>query len=460
MTTFWSRFSPGWWYGFGVFTVGLYWISYALHVDWARFFWITPFALFGLPAILACWLGAVSFIACRFGRTPFQIWTLFSLLWVVAEWSRGVHFTGFPWNPLGLMWSFQDATLQGASVIGVYGLSALSVWAFSGLALVLWKKYWVAALPVALTVGLYLFGAARLNNAQPDLGEGLQIRLVQPNILQVNKWNPDRFYDNFQTLVDLTILPSTKKDFSPKVIVWPESAIPYFLEKDVSAREAIAESIPEQSILLTGGLRKLSSCDLRNSILAIDSEAQIIGAYDKVHLVPFGEYLPFRSYWPEGITKVTSGECDFTPGSGRTPLHLPGLPLIGGLVCYEGIFSGAVMPEVGPRPEWFLNVTNDGWYGDTWGPQQHLQLVRLRAVEEGIPLVRVANTGISAVFDGYGREIATLDYGGRGILDVILPAPLQKRTFYSHFGGWFLVLWVLSLGFLFSLARFRKKEDL
>ena len=138
-------------------------------------------------------------------------------------------------------------------------------------------------------------------------------------------------------------------------------------------------------------------------------------------------------------------------------MSLTGIPLIGGLVCYEGIFPGEVMPEKGEQPEWFLNVTNDGWYGDTWGPQQHLHLVRLRAVEEGVPLVRVANTGVSALFDAYGRFVGSLEYGQRGILDVLLPVPLKAKTFYSYFGGWFLVIWVLSLSLLFGLVRFQNK---
>ena len=399
----------------------------------------------------------MSWGAGRFGRTPVQIWTLFSLLWMAAEWSRGVLFTGFPWNPLGLIWSFQEATLQGASLIGIYGLSALTVWGFSSLSLVFWKKYWAATLPVVLTIGLYFFGASRLSYAPLSQDSSIQLRVVQPNIAQVNKWNSDHFFDNFQTLIDLTTVQSTQKDFMPKVIVWPESAIPYFLEKDVSAREFIAESIPENSILFTGGLRRLSSCDLRNSILAINSEARIVGVYDKIHLVPFGEYLPFRSYLPKGMTKITFGECDFTSGSGRIPMKLSGIPLMGGLVCYEGIFPGQVVPDEGARPEWFLNVTNDGWYGDTWGPQQHLHLVRFRAVEEGIPLVRVANTGVSAVFDAYGRKVAQLEYGQREVLDLMLPKPLKTRTFYSYFGEWFLVVWALFLGALISVSYYRKK---
>lgn len=458
----------GWWFGLGHFTAGLYWIAHALTVDLASFWWLIPFALFGIPAILGVFTG-VSFMLLKlwpYGGISRAF--AFAGIWVGFEWFRGHLFTGFPWNLLGYTCAFSPEMVQIASIAGVYGLSLLVLLIGISLNYLVGKEFFVRCiiLTLYLTTALgWLWGTVRLEH--PDLLESppLAIRLVQPSIPQSLKWDPDQKEVNFKELLALTIRPS---HLPLKVIVWPETAVPFFLEQEDFRRQLISEVIPKGGLLFTGALRRtppgVVPVEIWNSLLVLNDQGTIVAQYDKSHLVPFGEYIPFRNisdriFGKGSIKKITAGIMDFTPGPGPESISLPeGLPSFSGLVCYEVIFPGAVINPTQDRPGWMINVTNDGWYGHTSGPYQHLEMTRFRAVEEGMPLVRAANSGISAVFDAYGRSLGNLGLGQKGVLDVYLPPPTRVVPFYARWGDWITLMLIVSTFFFAWVFSFKRRE--
>jgi apolipoprotein N-acyltransferase len=289
-----------------------------------------------------------------------------------------------------------------------------------------------------LLVLLWSGGALRLAGAAPPPGPGPVLRLVQANIDQHHKWQPELRMQWFRRHLEL----SAQVADGVRAVIWPESATPYALDQEPEARRLIGQVVPPGGLLLTGGERfDLASEPPRawNSLFALDPSGAIVARYDKRELVPFGEFLPLRGVLGRiGLKKVTGGTIDFQPGPGRQTLTLPGLPPFSPLICYEAIFPGAVV-DPGARPAWLLNITNDAWFGRSSGPYQHLAMARLRAVEEGLPLVRSANTGISAVVDPLGRITARLDLGTTGVLDAALPAPLAAPPPFARFGLWVVV---------------------
>jgi apolipoprotein N-acyltransferase len=278
------------------------------------------------------------------------------------------------------------------------------------------------------------------------MAPGVRLRLVQANIDQRLKWNPGERAANFGKYLSMTKGPGFDEVTH---VIWPETAIPYVVARDAEARAAIAAVVPPKGLLIAGAIRTTLAAGVKpfqvwNSAHAIDQSARIVGTYDKFHLVPFGEYMPLRGILP--LQKITPGAVDFSAGPGPRTLALPGLPPVGLLICYEVIFPGNVLDR-GNRPRWLLNLTNDAWFGESTGPYQHFAAARLRAVEEGLALVRSANTGISAVIDPYGRVIARLGLGVEGVLDSPLPLPLEGLTPYARFGDWiFLGLLAIAVG--------------
>lgn len=279
---------------------------------------------------------------------------------------------------------------------------------------------------------VWAFGAARLAWTPPTgFVEGVRLRLVQPNIPQNLKWRRDLVEQHL--LLQLR-LGGTPTDPPPTHVIWSEAAAPVFLANDPQLVEVVGKLTPAGGLTILGTLRQSESAPPRhfNSLVAIDDEGTIRAVYDKSHLVPFGEFMPLGRFL--NIGSIAGGLTFLSSGPGLTTLRLPGLPPVTPLICYEIIFPGDVTPT-GDRPDWLLNITNDGWYGISAGPYQHYATARLRAVEEGLPLVRVANTGISAVVDPYGRVIASLGLGRQGYLDSPLPKPLGDPTFYARFGN-------------------------
>src|SRR5205823_4503363 len=291
-------------------------------------------------------------------------------------------------------------------------------------------------------------GALRLQLV--PVGEtGTWLRLVQPSIPETLKWDPGAAEANFRRLIELSSGPA---EHQLAAVLWPEAATPFLIERDDPHRAAIAAVAPKDGYVITGALRANPALDpptrIWNSIEAIDGAGVIRARYDKAHLVPFGEYMPFGDILP--VKKITPGSIDLSAGPGPQTIALPGLPAWSPIICYEAIFPGAVTPD-DPRPGWILNLTNDAWYGRSSGPYQHFAIARSRAVEEGLPLVRVANNGISGVVDPAGRVVARTRLDAVGHADVPLPAALSP-TLYASVGDW-LFLAMLLLGLLPAMWR-------
>jgi apolipoprotein N-acyltransferase len=470
----------GWWFGFGYFLLGLFWIGEAFLVE-ANFIWALPFAVTLLPAGLALFFAAATAAAVALtpdGRSWPRIAAL-ALTISAAEWLRGHILTGLPWNILGYALTAPDTMMQSASMLGIYGLTLLTVLVFAAPA-VLWTA---AATPMQRVSGLALaatsilailaHGSLSLRRASSDMVPGFRLRIVQPSILQTEKWLPENQRRIFLDHLDLS---GRKTDGTQdglagvNLVIWPEAAMPFQPLKSPEALAMIGDLLPPSTFLVAGGLRTedVPSTGLGidegprrkafNSLMAFGNvggkTGELVALYDKSHLVPFGEYLPFqRALEKIGLRQLTQMRGGFTANSGvRAPFTVPGLPAFGPLICYEAIFPGEVMP-VGARPAALLNVTNDGWFGNTTGPRQHLHQTRVRAVEEGLPLIRAANNGISAVIDAHGRIVARLGMNVRGSLDSALPVAADP-TWYGRFGDrTFFALWALLAIVLFPKTR-------
>ncbi len=492
-----AAFAAGWWFGAGFFAAGLYWLANALLVDAARFGWMVPFAIGGMAAGLGLFPAAACALARATGRNagPVQRVLWFALAWVALEWLRGTVLTGFPWNLIGTVWMFSDAMIQPAAWTGVHGLSLATVLLATLPAALGWRPAaqaaqtkdrarrmppalwsWARARPgddrrTAIVVAGVLLGGllvwfaagqARLARLGPEAsGEvaGVRLRLVQPAIPQNLKWSPSARSGHVVKQVEMSRGESSPP---PTHIVWAETAVPFYLERDLALRAFIAAAIPSGGALITGAPRAsapgTNPFRVWNSLHVLRPDGTIAATYDKAHLVPFGEYVPLRAWLPGWITKIAYGEVDFSPGPGPVALPIPGLPAASPLICYEAIFEGRVVPREGPRPGWLLNLTNDAWYGISPGPYQHFAAARLRAVEEGLPLVRVANNGISAIVDSVGRVRASLALGREGVVDGPLPVALAPTPF-ARFGTWSTPLALAALALALGLARFGRKRD-
>lgn len=440
-----AAFAIGWWFGFGYFVIGLYWLGSAMLVEASQHAWMIPFATLGLPAFLAVFFGLAA-IPTVLGGDHFSRGLILATTLGSVEWLRGHILTGFPWNLLGQAWTGHDSLLQGASVIGVYGLTfaaLLSAAFLSVLAMPRTRSVMIVlAVAVAMPAIVALFGIFRLTDA-PAVGAqfvpGVGLRLVQAGIPQKEKWQRRYLLRNFQK--HLYLSKKNRPNWITHVI-WPETATPFSLDQHPKANAAAVTIVPPGGALITGMVRKRRDPTLRvwNSIIALGESGKIVSQYDKFHLVPFGEYVPLQNWLP--VKKITAGRIGYTPGDGPVLWRLKGLPPLSPLVCYEVIFPGAVTSD-GQRPGWLLVLTNDAWYGKTVGPHQHLALARIRAVEEGLPLVRAANTGISAVFDGFGREWSRLELAQSGVLDTRLPKRSMDSTFYVQYSSLLVVVFLL-----------------
>ncbi|HVH77018.1 MAG TPA: apolipoprotein N-acyltransferase [Stellaceae bacterium] len=457
----WASFRLGWVFGFGFFVAGMYWVAAALFVDIARFWWLVPFAVAGLPALLALCVGA-AFLAAHVGSRGLGLSAtaravFFAVAWSAFEWVRGHALSGLPWNLIGYAWAggFPGATavLENVAWIGIYGLSFLTVLAAALPALLgapsLAPMSRTARAAPAIAAALLVLvpaaaGALRLARS-PTRFTATRLRLVQPSIPQSLKWDPRRTAANFRRLLALSAAPARRP---LAAILWPEAAVIFPLDRDGAARQAIAGVAPKGGYVLTGVLRgnppPAPLDKFWNSIEAVDGSGRILAHYDKTHLVPFGEYVPLREVLPLPLKKVTAGSVDLSAGRGPRTIALKGLPPFAPIICYEAIFPGAIVDER-DRPEWLFNVTNDAWYGHSSGPYQHFAIARTRAIEEGLPLVRVANNGISGVVDAAGRVVARIDLDDVGYADVALPAA-GPRTLYSWAGDrLFFAMLVLAL---------------
>jgi apolipoprotein N-acyltransferase len=454
----------GWWFGFGFFLSGLYWVGFALTVDAESFGQFIPVAVLALPAGLALFCAmATSLASLGWSAGPARILVL-ALGWSLAEWLRGHIFTGFPWNLIGYAWSADFAPLlavmQSVSLIGIYGLGLITI-VLAALPALL-ADGGLRTPPVCFALGggallllcMMAFGFVRLGQTMPGDVAGVRLRIIQPNIAQAAKWQPEQRATIFRTLIDLSMTPSA---LAPTHVIWPEAATPFFLLQSEQALAQMARLVPATGAVITGAPRlgapeSVSEAPVYNSVVAVGGDGNISAIYDKAHLVPFGEYLPFPGVFAAvGLKKLTVDLGSFASGPGPKTLTAPGIPPFSPLICYEVIFPGAVV-DASTRPGWLLNVTNDAWFGDTSGPQQHLAQARARAVEQGLPLIRAANTGISGVFDAYGRSKAQLALNHQGIIDSGLPSALPP-TLYARWGDYIYAGLLLLIQVLFLALR-------
>jgi apolipoprotein N-acyltransferase len=435
-----GAFLLGWAFGVGQFAAGLYWVGIAFFVDAPAYAWMVPFAVAGLAAGLAIFTGLVTLAVWLVPWYGVARVLTFAVAWSAAEWLRGHVLTGFPWNLQATVWSFSDIAVQPVALFGAYGLTLVTVFAALAPATLVaaggpWRRWGASAVAAVVIAAMFGGGALRLD-AAPTLGSDtvadVRLRLVQANIPQQLKWDPELRRDHLERHIEMSAGGPDSEAVTH--VIWPETAVSYFLENTEGLRGALARAVPDGGRLLTGLPRFEGGGDdtvLYNSLVALDQEGATRARYDKFHLVPFGEYVPFSRWLP--LERLTPGRLDFSAGPGPRTLRSDGLPPFSPLICYEAIFPGNVL-NAEDRPEWLLNITNDAWFGVSSGPYQHLASARLRAVEEGLPLVRAANTGISIVVDAHGRELHRLGLNRRGTIDADLPRALETMTVYARLG--------------------------
>jgi apolipoprotein N-acyltransferase len=462
--------AAGWCFGFGYFFAGLYWIGYAFLVDAKIFGWLMPFAVTAMPAGLALFTALGTALArLLWRRGPMRILALAVAL-TAAEWLRGHVLTGFPWNAYGYALTGPLVLAQSAALLGLWGLTFLAVAVFASPATLAdepadTRRGWLPlAASVLMLAGLAGYGAMRLQRAPAAFVGGVHLRIMQPNLQQDQKFNyaaRREVMARYLALSDRATGPQTSGMRDVTHLIWPESAFPFLLTREPEAMAQIAELLPQGSVLITGAARAADTAtsgrNLRayNSVYVIDHDGTILSVYDKVHLVPFGEYLPFQATLEKlGLMQLTKLPGGFLAGDRRRAYDVPRAPRFLPLICYEIIFPGDIVPT-GDRPGWLLNVTNDAWFGISPGPYQHFQQARVRAIEEGLPLVRAANSGISAVTDPFGRIVKSLPLGSEGVIDAPLPQPIDP-PFIARWGDR-VVSAMLVIGLAMLMVRRRPR---
>ena len=429
----WRAYGRTWLFAYSYFVFGLYWVAHALFVDIAQFWWALPLAAGGLPIILAAFPAVAGWAVQKWGGTGLQRLLLFAVFWALMEWVRGHIFTGYPWLLAGYLWVDVSWARQLAAFSSAYGLT---LWAMAlavlpcawlpGSQISRRKTVFVALLLLVPAIGWGVYWVQRVPAEDAQI---VRLRLVQPNIPEHIKLDAQSRDHIYKTLLALSERPGNYQ-----ALLWPETALPFRLDERADIRSEIAAILPPEALLMTGVIRRApdeaGTMHYFNSMLVMNKFGEILGAYDKSHLVPFGEYIPFRNWLP---FDPVAGGIDFTKGPGPRTLVFGNLPSVSPLICYEVIFPGQVV-QAGHQPRWLLNITNDAWYGLTNGPYQHAEISRLRAVEEGVPIVRVANTGISFVADYHGFINGALPLGTEGVVDVDLPTA-RLPTPYGRYGN-------------------------
>lgn len=462
-------FVVGWCFGFGYLAGSLWWLGTALMVEADTFAWALPLAVLGLPAFLALYYGLAGYIARLVWSDGIGRIAALAATFGLAEWLRGLLLTGFPWNAIGYTAMPVPIMMQSSAVIGVAGMNVASVFVYAMPALIGTRRGMRLGLGLAalLVVGHLGYGAYRLSLPAPaPLDPPLTVRIVQPLIDQAKKLDSGERASVFEAHLALSAAPVEGEGRRPDLIVWPETAVPFILTDNPDALARMAEVLQDGQMLITGAVRTEDAGTglpprYYNSIYVIDDRGQIVGAADKVHLVPFGEYLPFEDLFAKaGLSAVAASmPGGFSGAANHTILTLPGGRTLFPLICYEAIFPG----ELGNGPlstAALLNVTNDAWFGETPGPYQHFQQARLRAVETGVPMIRGANSGISALVDARGQVVKGLDLGARGFIDIDLPSRIAPPFTPEEQGrnALFITLFAAAVA-LFSRLGFRLPKN-
>lgn len=430
--SFFRRLAPafaiGWWFGFGYFVAGLWWVGSALLVEADAFAWALPLAVLALPAALAVFYGIATAVARMFW--PGNIGRIFALAFGfgLAEWMRSTLLTGFPWIPVGYAAMPVPLLMQSVSVVGVMGMNALAVFVFAAPALLVSDRtartgLALAALLVSAQVG---FGYWELSRAPGETARTLRVRIVQPSTPQDEKWDKDVRDRIFRTMLQLSGQPGAGESGKPELIVWPETSVPFLLTDRPDALVAIGDLLDTGQTLMAGAVRAEAPSGagdaprFYNSVVVINDKGEITDAVDKVHLVPFGEYLPFENLLARaGIRKIIQFPMTFSAGTDRHPVATAKGVRASVYICYEIIFPDLVAAS--RDADLIVNVTNDAWFGDTPGPYQHFRQAQIRAVETGRPVIRAANNGISGYIDEKGRIVDALAIDSIGVLDVTVP---------------------------------------
>jgi apolipoprotein N-acyltransferase len=433
----------GWCFGFGWFVAGLWWIANALLVPGYPFRWVWPVVVGALPAVLAVFPALACAVTVRFfSLRRVSGWLAFVASMTLVEWLRGHLFSGFPWNLYAYVWSGVPALMQSAAIGGSWLLCFLTlVWAAApAFALVQSEARATARLAVPLVAaatlaGTWLWGDARLRGEIADVA-GVRVHVVQPNVPQSDKADPRKAEQILATLADVTA-----RDPEPNgtvVVVWPETAVTSETLAAPRVRQGIAAALSPHATptyLVTGVLRRAAGPRGRdryfNSVLVLDRAGRTLATYDKTHLVPFAEHVPLRRVL--GLAPYVSRIEGFTAGTGPATLAVAGAPAFGPAVCYEVVLPGGIVARGAARPGWIVNVTNDAWYGDSPGPYQHFAQARFRAVEEGLPVVRSANSGLSGVIDAFGRVVVVSGLFEATAVSAALPGALPP-TLYARYG--------------------------
>lgn len=460
--TRWGAFLIGWTAAFAYFLISCWWVAEAFLVDAKAHGWMAPFAATLLPALLGLFWGAAALTYWRFGpSTPWRAF-FFTAVFMVFERLRGVLFTGFPWNPPGAAWEAGTAQSQVAAWIGVYGLSFLTILAFTAFAPAILagdrkKRLGMATVGMLTLIGISVAGFARLPSGPVPTTRTI-VRVVQPDVPQESKWDEASFRAIVLRYLALTASPARGALGDPDVIIWPEGALPASLD-DLFAPgnwvgPALARSVKPGQTLLMGGYRSEPGKDGRsryfNSMLVLNDVGpglKVVGVYDKHRLVPFGEYLPLeRVAEATGLKALVHVGDGFSAGPRPAPLNLPNAPRVQPLICYESLYPGFTS-EKGGRPAWIVNISNDAWFGRSSGPRQHLNLASYRAIETGLPIVRATPTGVSAILDGYGRIVgeSRLDPGESGVIDARLPQALSPTLYFKLGDSFFWLMITVSL---------------
>lgn len=430
-------------FALGYFTASLYWIGNALLVEGNDYAWAYPLAVIGLPALLSLFPALFLTIShILFSKRCVSGFFGFCALFALSEWVRGYAFTGFPWNLYGYGWIELLPIAQAVSVIGPYGLTFFTIiWgAVFGFILLNSKQkstWLVFSLAVITFVGAYFWGQNKLQHNPTTYMDDIALQIIQPNIRQEDKWNSTLLVQNFEQHIMLSNRKhQINRDASKNIIVWPETALPPAFINNVAVNERIYSALGVNDVLLTGALtitqdNETAPLNYHNALLLWSAEHRAKKLYSKSHLVPFGEYIPFQQFIPIPTVTQFSG---FSKGEGTQTITIGSAPSFSPLICYEVIFPHQAALSEDKRPDYILTVTNDGWYGDSPGPYQHFTQARFRAIEQGLPVVRSANTGISGVIDAKGRITDKTKLGEAVSLNSQLPKKSENYTFYNLYG--------------------------
>lgn len=469
----WPAFRTGWLFGFGYFLAGFWWVGEAFLVDADEFIYLLPVAVVALPAGLALFWGAAAALSRHVWGDGWIRIAGFAALFTVAEWVRGTVLTGLPWNVIGYAAMPTPLTMQSAALIGLYGVTFMTFLVASspavfapGYRTASHRAMALVVLSTLLVVGHLGYGMFALSRASEATVPGVHLRLVQPAIDQSAKWDAANEEEIMRRYIDLSNAnkgPQSASVGSFTHVLWPESAFPFILTERRDQLATIAALLPPTTTLITGAMRLEKAVDgskdhkVYNSLFVINGNGEIVAARDKTRLLPFGEFLPFQDFLENlGLQQLTRLRGGFAQGTGRRVVDLAGTPPFLPLICYEITYSGTVRPAIGEGeagPQWIVNLTNDAWFGMTAGPHQHAHQAQVRAVEEGLPVARAANNGVSFVADSYGRILERLALGERGVVDSALPVA-GPVTLFSRTGNLPIVLFVCALvAFLVGTTR-------